>query len=327
MRWRLWAVGILFAPSFGSMAYAGPGPRDVDVVISVDWEGEDLTDQNLQAMADFRRDFPQIPLVQFLNAAYYTKPGADPQDTTSRIRSVLSPCDEIGLHIHGWQDLFESAFQAEGLSASRFKSGPAFWSDSSIALGGRFGHDVPIKEYSEEEIQAVVRFSRRTLQQNGFTKPITSFRAGGWMADDGVLRAIAREGFTIDSSAITPLFLQTRLNGSPLFVYVNQLWGDGGLHPTSDTTPPYTILPGLVEVPGALFADYVTDNYVHLIMEHLLTLSPNERPILHLSFHEETAVQFLGTLRFILKRMNADYAQNGRVQFHFRTLAPNTCRG
>lgn len=324
---RFWFLALVVFISSIPLAGRAAARKEIDVIVSVDWEGEDLTDQNLEAMAEFRRAYPQIPLVQFLNAAYYTKPAADAQETTARIRSVLSPCDEIGLHIHGWQDLFEAAFRSAGLTSSRYRNQPAFWTDNSLPVDGRYGHDVPIKEYSEEELQAVVRFSVQVLRQNGFHQPITSFRAGGWMAGDNVLNAIAREGFTIDSSAIAPFFLQERINGSPLFAYVNELWGEGGLRPTTDTTAPYMILPGLVEVPGALFADYVTDNYLHSIMEHLLKSSPLERPILHLSFHEETAARFLGTLRLILQRMNDDYAQNRGVKFNFRTLAASRSCG
>jgi hypothetical protein len=303
-------------------SFANAQTTDVDVIVSVDWEGEDLSDANLAAMEEFRRDYPQIPLTHFLNAAYFTSGQYSPQEATARIRRGLKPCDEFGLHIHGWKDLFEASFQAAGLRNSTYKNGPAFWGPQSSPLGNRVGHDVPIKLYSREELQSVIRFSLQTLKQNGLSGSYQSFRAGGWMADDQVLAAVAQEGFSVDSSAIPPEFLQMRINGSPLFSNVEELWGSNGAHPTTDTTAPYTILPGLTEVPGALFADYVTDNYIDIVMRDLLRTS---RPILHLSFHEETANQFLYILREILSRMQSDYTEGKGIRFHFRTLTPTSC--
>lgn len=312
----------LFAASIATAA-----PAEIDVIVSVDWEGEDLLDLNLQAMEEFRREFPRIPLVQFLNAAYYTAPGSDPDVTTAKIRRGLGACDEIGLHIHGWQDLFEASFRAAGLNSSSFKDSPAFWGPRSQPLGreGRRGHDVPIKEYSTRELRAVVRFSLQTLRENGFQQPIQSFRAGGWMADGNVFEAITSEGFRVESSAITPAFLQARIDGSPLFTYVNELWGPGGLHPTEAATAPYSIFPGLIEVPGALFADYVTDADLPRVLEPLLEQAGDARPILHLSFHQETAAQFLHVMRGILYRMDSDYTKARRIKFNFRTLTRTAC--
>ena len=34
----------------------------VRIVVSVDWEGRDLQTQNLEAMQQFRHDYPKIPL-------------------------------------------------------------------------------------------------------------------------------------------------------------------------------------------------------------------------------------------------------------------------
>src|SRR5262249_43072176 len=41
------------------------------LIVSVDWEGRILTEKNLVAMIEFRRTFPTLPLLHFLNAAYF----------------------------------------------------------------------------------------------------------------------------------------------------------------------------------------------------------------------------------------------------------------
>lgn len=105
------------------------GQGKVRIIVSVDWEGDDLQTGNLKAMKNFRRDFPEIPLQQFLNAAYYTKSGADATQVTKAIKSVLLPKDEHGLHIHAWRTLVES-------SGVNFHINPSFVADEFMIADG-----------------------------------------------------------------------------------------------------------------------------------------------------------------------------------------------
>jgi hypothetical protein len=109
------------------------------LVVTVDWEGLNLSDDNLAAMRALRERFPEIPLVQFLNAAYFTKPDADADAVQARIASVLRDGDELGLHIHGWKRLFEAA----GVS---YRPSPTFRGpdESGPACDYDCGHAVPI---------------------------------------------------------------------------------------------------------------------------------------------------------------------------------------
>jgi hypothetical protein len=70
---RSLALGGTFIFASGAVFATGK----VRVVVSVDWEGREIAPNNLEAMKAFRKDYPDIPLQQFLNAAYYTKTGAD----------------------------------------------------------------------------------------------------------------------------------------------------------------------------------------------------------------------------------------------------------
>jgi len=54
------------------------------VVVTVDWEGDDLREENLAAMERLRERFPEVELVQFLNAA-------NSLGSPERIRSNNSP--------------------------------------------------------------------------------------------------------------------------------------------------------------------------------------------------------------------------------------------
>src|SRR3954454_21193453 len=57
----------------------------LQLVVTVDWEGRDLRDDNLAAMQDLHAKFPQVKIIHFLTAGYYTKQGAVPADITARI--------------------------------------------------------------------------------------------------------------------------------------------------------------------------------------------------------------------------------------------------
>jgi hypothetical protein len=69
----------------------------VRVAVSVDWEGRDLQRTNLAAMTALRQALPGVPLTHFLNAAYLTKPAADPAAVAQALREVVLPGDEAGL--------------------------------------------------------------------------------------------------------------------------------------------------------------------------------------------------------------------------------------
>lgn len=272
---------------------AGTSPTArIQIVISVDWEGGSLESDNLAAMSGFRDRFPQVPLLQFLNAAYYTKPDAQARQVTEAIRSVLRPIDELGLHLHGWKRLFEA-------SGVKFRDQPSFWGSPELSGDCSYdcGHEVPISAYSTEELRKVIRNGARILSQNGFGAA-RSFRAGGWMASPSVLEALVSEGFLLDSSAVPPPHLRDGLEGFPLFDWVQELWAD-----TTTLSQPFQLRTSkgdILELPdsGGL-ADYVTTSQMKSIFQE--TVSASEEAggtelYLHFGFHEETAERYLPQL-------------------------------
>jgi hypothetical protein len=194
------------------------GQGKVRIIVSVDWEGDDLQANNLQAMKDFRRDFPEIPLQQFLNAAYYTKSEADATQVTKAVKSVLLPKDEHALHIHAWRTLVES-------SGVNFRINPSFVADEFMIADCRIdcGQEIAITGYTNTELRKIIAHSIEILQKQGFNRP-KSFRAGGWQADDNVLDALAAEGFTLDSSATYADFLLPEWGKYKLHKMVKDLW-------------------------------------------------------------------------------------------------------
>jgi hypothetical protein len=324
---RTWIVGIVVGLGLAATA-CGDAPTqevanivdapavpqgELRLMVTVDWEGRDLSDDNLEAMRSLRDRFDTVPLVQFLNAAYFTKPGADQADVSGRMNSVLRDHDEVGLHIHAWKRLFEA-------SGVTFRNSPTFWGTSvpSYSCSHDCGHEVPISAYTTDELREVIRFSVDTLDGQGFGRPV-SFRAGGWMAAQNVREALAAEGFDNDSSAVPALFLEGEIGHLPLHDWVEELWRG-----TDATSQPYA-LDGLTEIPdnGAL-ADYVTGDEmyaVYLDAKRRLEENPDENVLVNIGFHQETAAEYLPRIEDALERILADVEQSD-VPLRLTTMSP-----
>ena len=285
----------------------------VRIVVSVDWEGRDLAPANLAAIQQFRSDFADIPLQHFLNAAYYTKPDANQGEVTRAITSVLRKGDEHGLHLHGWMRLFEAA----GVS---FRTGPTYLKDPVDLRSCRHdcGHEVAITAYREDELRRVIRFASDTLEGQGFDRP-HSFRAGGWQADAKVLRALAREGFTVDSSATHAKFLEPAWGGTNLYTFVRQLWAS-----VVPTTQPYVVDLGggdrITElVNNGCLADYMTGKAMLEVFRGnaaALGQVPDRDVYVSIGFHQETAAKYLPALRDGITRIK-EYGTKRGIPFEF----------
>jgi hypothetical protein len=305
---------IFLSVFYGSSAFS---QGKVRIVVSVDWEGRDLSEHNLAAMQDFRERFPTVPLQQFLNAAYYTKPQAYAADLTRSIKSVLRPGDEHGLHIHAWRSLVTAA-------GVRFRTGPSFV-DQDVDVnwcGVDCGSDVSLTAYTKPELRKIIRKSVEILTAQGFNRP-TSFRAGGWQADDTVLNALAEEGFALDSSATYAPYLEASWGAYNLYRFVAELWPT--IIPNSQPYT-YTSKTGhqILELPNnASLADYVTGSDMlnaFIAQARLLQASPQDDVYLSIGFHQETAAAYLPRLISALNQIH-DYALMRDIPYEF-VVAP-----
>ena len=260
-------------------------PR-VRVAISVDWEGREISAVNLQAFANLRNAHPQVPLTHFLNAAYFTKPDANPAKITEQMLAVVLPKDEIGLHIHPWQSLVEA-------SGVTFRSEPTIWGNGRrMRVGSRdSGHEISVEAYETDEFQAIVRKSKEILTANGLELG-TSFRAGAWLAGPHVREAIRREGFLVDSSA-TDTKWHNELDDYELPRMMREIWPN-----VTSRTQPFIIKTragDLLEMPdtGAL-ADYVTaEEMADHISNAIAELGDSQDRFVHIGFHQETAARYV----------------------------------
>jgi len=281
----------------------------LQLVVTVDWEGRDLREDNLKAMETLRAHFPQVKIVHFLNAGYYTKQGANRADVTARVNRPLRAGDEKALHIHGWKRLFEA-------SGVTFRGAPTFWGTTIDARGRECledcGHEVPISLYTSEELRKVVKFSLDTLEGNGFGRA-KSFRCGGWMAKTPVRDAIAAEGLKFEHSAVPTVFLQAKLGNQPVYSWLSELWQG-----TTSTSQPYTMATAttpLTEVPdnGGL-ADYVSTQQMMDVFHanrDVFNRDRRKNVIVSVGFHEETAASYLPQLEAALTQMFAEAKAEG----------------
>jgi hypothetical protein len=294
-------------------AASGPGIR---VLVSVDWEGRELSSTNLTAMANFRKAFPTIPLVQFLNAAYYTKPGASASTVTSAIKRGLLPIDELGLHIHGWKSLAEAANVP-------FRKSPTFWGEplDETDCGYDCGHEINISAYTTTELRTLMAFSVNKLEQNGLGHAI-SFRTGGWMGASNVRSALVAQGFKYDHSAVATNYLTNELAGLPILTWAQGLWPS-----VTKSTQPYTISTTygpLIEIAdnGAL-ADYVTAAEMTAVFDAAVAAykkDPSKPQVVSIGFHQETAATYLSRVSGALKNF-ISRAKTAGVPLSFVTSA------
>lgn len=292
-----------------------PAPHnEIQVVISVDWEGFSMEESNLAAMASFRADFPEIPLTQFLNAAYYTKAGANAERINRQIQRTLLDHDELGLHIHGWRSLFAA-------SGVPFRTSPLFWPPITKDATQDVGHNVDIGSYSAEQLRKVIAYSVTTLEAQGYGRA-KSFRSGGWMSRSPVIEALIAEGFERDSSAVaTDHFLDDDWVTKDLYRWLSkELWGN-----IKFDSQPY-IMHGssgsILQIPdnGAL-ADYVRGPemvQVYQACKAYKEAHPDEYVTMNFGFHQETAQRFLPRLRDGIARMEAQ-AQKDSITLVYRT--------
>jgi len=296
----IWGCFALFSLDTIAQTDSDSDERVVHISISVDWEGRVLDEADLFAMRIFRECVPHVPLTQFLNAAYYTKVGADPEATTTAIRSVLLPIDELGLHIHPWRFLVEQS----GVSV---RSVPNLWGRHYVPTDPDqdYGHAVDISAYETEELLLLVRTSSEILEEAGFELS-PSFRAGAWLAEPHVLQAVREEGFLIDSSATDHIW-HDEIRSAPLWDRIDEVWPE--ITPESQPYLIETPAGPILEMPdtGAL-ADYMTvDEMEQHIREAIdwLELSDSDLYV-HIGFHQETAADYAPNVLKVVLRLEAD---------------------
>jgi hypothetical protein len=292
----------LFLPLLCFLLFAGATPaqaqQSIKVYVTVDWEGYNLEPENIEAMQAFRVRFPHIPILQLLNPVYFVRPNANHAHIKASIQATLLPADAHGLHLHGWKSLMEYC-------QVPYQHQPSFADIDEQCTQGDCGYTVSLEyAYSTAALTKLVACSQAILVQHGFHKPV-HFRAGGWQLGSKLTQALANNGFTWDSSRTAAALLTSRWEpNSGLVSMVN------ALHPHS--TPleqPYALTSELQEYPNnASLADYTGTGQ---IVDMFTQLIEQQKSVMVLGFHQETAVDFSGRLAAAIPKMEAIAKEKG----------------
>lgn len=270
----------------------------ITVQVTVDWEGWSLDDENLDAMHDFRKRFPQIPLLQLLNPVYFIRPGTDARAIRARIERTLLPSDTLGLHLHAWKTLVLHC----GLP---YRGAPSFAGIDESCPGNTCGYTVSLElAYSAPELSQLVACGAQILEAQGYPRP-RHFRAGGWQQGPKLAAALAENGFTYDSSRIFADLLAPRWGADSAMVSLVR-----SLHPDAGPLDqPYPLAHGLTEYPnnGGL-ADYTRTEDILALFRQVLAA---KKTVLVLGFHQETAFDFLDRLTAAIPLMEQEAAAAG----------------
>ncbi|MBN2016506.1 acyltransferase family protein [Candidatus Dojkabacteria bacterium] len=161
----------------------------VYVIWTIDWEGSDTKDEELAEIVDFTQKHNNLPISHMFNPRIYVSDKISSEraeQLTSWIIKRKYAGDEIALHLHMHREIIEA-------SQVTFRTQPK-WTDYI-----NDGHDVPCYAYTYPEFMKILAWSKKKFSEKGLGTP-TSFRAGGWSADENTLKALQDSGFLIDTS-------------------------------------------------------------------------------------------------------------------------------
>jgi len=298
------------------------------ITVSVDWEGEDFS--GVKALQQVRHELEKslkrrVPFTHFICPSYFTDGHAR---AVQQIRSCYDDdIDEVGLHVHCWQSLVEAA----GL---RFVETADFHANTERA---GTGHGVPVGAYGDQAYD-LLKYSAELLAYELELDSIDSFRCGGWLASDPVLRALMKLGIAYDSSAGPPAQFSKGYNKNSkgngkdgfgesngvLVDHMTKIWGyrdckephlanslsraANGPDAIHWKSQPYEITEdgkSLIEFPIALMSDYVKAATLWPEFESLLSQSykSSEPLFFHIGCHQEGDMKYKRTLVEFLAKL------------------------
>lgn len=161
------------------------------VTWTLDYEGYDISNNNLNAIASFS-DTYGMPLTHLFNPRIFVASEISTTRSDYLVSWVLNRKqnnnDEIGLHLHMHCDMVTAA----GL---KYKTTPRWgWRTNC--------HDVLTSAYNYDEFTQIIKWSKAQFAQHNLPEPIT-YRAGGWFISEPQLKVLQDQGFLIDTSGRT----------------------------------------------------------------------------------------------------------------------------
>lgn len=254
-------------------------------MLSLLWTGIEIKDQNINAIKEFRKKFPDAQLIHFIDPLNFLISSSSAKLARKKISSVVKPEDDTALLVYASKNLVKGA-------GVLFRSQPNFFGqEEKLNCAHLCGHQVPINSYSEEELYRIITHGNKVLIENGFD-PEQKIMAGGWLASSTFLSAAIKAKFKVDFSAVPPALLKRRLGYYPLYHWVKGLWGE-----YVKLSQPFLLKAqsgSILEVgQNTATIDYSSLSELTAMYDSLKTASKaeNVKKIMHLGIYQETALK------------------------------------
>ncbi len=178
------------------------------VCITVDWEGEELS--KINDLIKIRKQIGnEIPFTHFICPNYFVS-NFNNEFIVNKIKSAITPYDEVGLHIHCYKGLINNVPGVEFRKEQNYHNVPGWFEEKIVKKiipsyrRNVSGRGVPLSVYSKGEIEKIITVCKELLTQHLQLDEVNGFRAGGWIANDTVLEVVEKLNFVYDSSAVAP---------------------------------------------------------------------------------------------------------------------------
>lgn len=207
-------------------------PRRILLVVTVDTEGghvarderriwQGSAPRSFQGYVDGVRNVTAVLERHGVKGTFFVAPhglsatGATLASVERAILSIPRGGHEIGLHLHP---------------------------SSDVALARRVGRSFggSARDLALVDIERLVHAGRALLEDVAGDAPIDAFRWGNWALEERAARVVAAAGFRVDSSCVPGL--RDRKEAPPRFDWSHE-----------KRTAPWSIAPGLLEAPIAMF--------------------------------------------------------------------------
>lgn len=293
------SISVLLLCFFSTPIHAEEKKAPILLITSVVWEGSQIEFHNLNALTNFRKEFPTIPVTHFVSPAYYHRTEDEVEKNKTMIRSVIERRDFVGVNLTAWKSETDVANVV-------FRDGPTFFGHAIPRLDCKWdcGREVPPSVYPPKDIQRILRNAKNTIEKHHSTK-VNSLHVHGWMAHDQILHAAVDAGFQFDYSAVSPQVVQEKLYQYPIYPWIKHNWRHiQPLHqPFIVTTPAGPI----TEIGNFLASvDYLSEDSIYDYFKKLLLIyrTDETKPIvMHLSLKMESAYNRLPHLKGGLKKI------------------------
>lgn len=260
------------------------------VLMATDWDDPDNPDYMMNNMDVLRARHPELRYTHYVGPYTFT------DETVTETREAFlvewlttrrdESGDEIGVHLHPYCSFVDT-------TSVTCRTEPS----DVYAEGDPTGYTVIVASYTVEEMTTLLTETADLFEEKGVGRP-TSFRAGGWTADEGTLQAVQAAGYVVDVNAIVADRIEEwdgMMNGV-FYEWLMEHWGD-----ITITTQPYwpsltdVSMPStppdafdVLEIPAnAVIIDYVTgDELVEIFDANFPGREPLASPtIWHTGLH------------------------------------------